>query len=196
MKKILILSLIIVAFIAACCPNANAQNSQSVNPNEKITINASELTPEQLIKIKTDAANVELQKKLDTYGKWVGVGGEVGNAVKESLNAVVDVADKFGKTDVGKFTMIMVAWKIVGHDILRILLGILFFFTLCYFIFKIHRRTLTSRKIIIENPGWFKYPKKYQIITPIADGDDAIWLTVVLWIVFLVGIWITYSIMF
>ena len=106
MKKILIVFAVLILLAAACCPNCAAQAQEP----EKITVKTSDLTVDQLAKIKAQAEVESLQKKLETYGKWVGVGGEIGNAVKESLNAVVDVSDKFGKTDVGKFTMLMVAW--------------------------------------------------------------------------------------
>ncbi len=56
--------------------------------------------------------------------KWVGVGRAIGIATKEGLSAVVDEANRFGATKVGTFIMAMVAWRIVGHDFLRVILGI------------------------------------------------------------------------
>lgn len=55
---------------------------------------------------------------------WIGMGKEIGLATREGLNAVVDTAEKFGSTKVGNFVMIMVAWKIIGRDVLGIVLGI------------------------------------------------------------------------
>lgn len=117
MKKIFVLSFVL-AFLALACCSANAQTT-----TPKTGDPTSYMTPEQLAKYEADIRVAELQKKLDIYGNWVGVGGEVGTAVREGLNAVVDVADKFGKTDVGRFTMILVAWKVIGKDIMRIVLG-------------------------------------------------------------------------
>lgn len=56
--------------------------------------------------------------------KWLDIGREIGIATREGLDAVVDDANKFGSTKVGTFVMVMIAWKIVGHDILGVLLGI------------------------------------------------------------------------
>ena len=191
MKKFLALLTITMFVFTFNAPQASAQLQ-----DQKITVKTSDLTVDQLAKIKLEEANAELQKKVDTYGKWVGVGGEIGTAVKDGLNAVVDVADKFGKTDVGRFTMIMIAWKVVGKDVVRIILGILFFITLTIIIVRVYRRVVMPRRVLIENPGLFKYPKKYQVVNPPVDGEDSVWITVILLLVFLAGIWITCGIMF
>lgn len=170
---------------------------------DKVTISKTELTADQLTKLeaqqKLDLANQqisELQGKIETYGKWVGVGGEVGTAVKEGLTAVVDVADKFGKTDVGKFTLIMVAWKVMGQDVVRILLGLLFFTVLTIIILKVYRRVVIARKVLIENPGFLRYPKKYEVVKTELDSDGVTIVTLILVAAYLIGIWITYGIMF
>ncbi len=199
MKKILILSVMaLIAVISA--PSAIAQ---VVTPNQTVTINASDLTPAQLAKIEADKkfaqANFQieqLQKKVDTYGKWIGVGGEIGTAVKEGLTAVVDVADKFSNTDVGKFTMTLIAWKVIGQDIVRIILGLFFFAVLTIIEIKIYRRVVMPRKELIKDPGFLKYPKEYQVVESNCDGEETIWMTVILLVVFLLGIWITCRIMF
>lgn len=187
-------------FTVISVPSANAQ---TVNLNEKVTVSASDLTPAQLAKIEADkkleqasAQIAELQKKIDTYGKWIGVGGEIGTAVKEGLTAVVDVADKFGNTNVGKFTLTMIAWKVIGKDVVQIVLGLLFFGVLTFIIIKVYRRVVIPRKILIENPGFMKYPKKYQVVKSDLDGEESIYMTIILLIAFLLGIWITYGIMF
>jgi len=112
MKKTLILLSIIALFIGACCPNASAQTSQ------QITMNLADLTPAQRAQYEADIiiakqkAQLDIaEQKIEQFGDWVGVGGEVGGAIKEGLEAVVDVADKFGKTDVGKFTLAQGFWK-------------------------------------------------------------------------------------
>lgn len=189
MKKIYGLIAIMTLLIAVSVPT-NAQTS------EKITISTSDLTVDQLAKIKAETQVKELQKKLDTYGKWVGVGGEVGTAVKEGLTAVVDVADKFGKTDVGKFTMYMVAWKVIGKDIVGIVLGLLFFTVFTSVLIWIAKRTLTSKKVLTSNPGLFKYPKTYEVVKSELDNEGTIAVVISICISFLINIWITCGIMF
>lgn len=197
MKKLGIFFMLI-AFAIAYTPQTFAQTADN-----KVTVDKSDLTATQLAKIEADkiiekknAEIAELQRKAETYGKWVGVGGEVGAAVKEGLTAVVDVADKFGKTDVGKFTLVMVAWKVMGKDVVKIFLGLFFFIVLSLVIIKVYRRVVIGRKIMVENPGFFKYPKKYDVIKADLSGDNVVVMTLILLCVYLIGIWITYSIMF
>lgn len=189
MKRILILSIMtLIAF-----GSAMAQIQQP----EKITVNTSDLTVDQLAKIKAQQEVEELQSKLETYGKWVGVGGEIGAAVKESLNSVVDVADKFGNTNVGKFTLTMVAWKVIGKDLVRIVLGIFFIIITEIILFKSLRKMCLPHKVCVENAGWqFWKPKKYEIVEPSfeAEGLGFMWFLHICAILGTVGI--TYAIMF
>lgn len=162
MKKILVL-LLSVLMLGACC-NVQAQTTQP----QKMVVDMSDLTPDQIAKIRVEQELEMLQKKVETYGNWVGVGGEVGEAVRESLLAVVDVADKFGNTDVGKFTLVMVAWKVMGESIVRILLGLLFFIVILILIYKLNRRLVFPRKIVIERKGFLGLSgKTYEIKEPV-----------------------------
>lgn len=178
------------------CATVFAQATTPVT-DETITVKKSDLTPDQVIKLEAKAKEAELTSKLETYGKWVGVGGEIGTAIKEGLNAVVDVADKFGSTRVGNFTMILVAWKIIGKDLVRILVGLLFIFVVSILIFRNYRNSFTEHRICIEDNGWkFWLPKKYQIVKPNSDYDGYEFAKI-LHIILLAGAFgLTYAIMF
>jgi hypothetical protein len=80
---------------------------------DTVTVPKTMLTKEQL----SDITAKELQDKVDKYGKWVGVGHELGVAVNESLSAVTTQASNFAQTPVGKWTMFLVIWKVIGKDI-------------------------------------------------------------------------------
>ena len=193
MKKIFVLLLLFVL-------TSMGTVVMSQSTSEKITVNTSDLTADQLAKITAEKQLVELEKKYETYGKWVGVGGEIGTAIKEGLSSVVDVADKFGGTQVGKFTMIMIAWKIIGKDILIIVFGVLFATIFTIFIFKYHKNNFTTHRIVVEDNGWkFWLPKKYEIVRETTGKDKYEGYELVKWlnIVMLIGGYaITYAIMF
>ncbi len=175
---------------------------------QQVTVDMTDLTPAQRAKIEADAliAKQEAQlalyeKKIEQFGDWVGVGGEVGEAVKQGLEAVVDVSDKFGKTDVGKFTMVLVAWKVMGQDVIRIFLGLVFLGMFTWLLIYSFKRTCIERRVLIknENPGFLKYPKvkEYKLIEPLfGDGEGLGIIRFGHLFMFLIGIWITYSIMF
>lgn len=156
------------------------------------------MTPEQLAKYQSDMHIAELQKKLDTYGNWVGVGSEVGIAVKEGLMAVVDVADKFGGTDVGKFTIVMVAWKVMGKDVIRIVLGIIFLIIITFLFLMIYKNLYKNERKLIKKPALFDFstPKEYQVIEKDTTWDGYIAVQIVMLFLYAMAIGLTYAIMF
>lgn len=191
MKRVLGLLLVLMALlVTTCCHNANGQTTM-----KKVGDPTTYMTPEQLAKYNSDITNAELEKKVATYGKWVGVGNEVGIAVKEGLLAVVDVSDQFGKTDVGKFTLIMVAWKVMGKDVIRILLGLIFIFIITIMFFKTYRNTFKPKKIMIEDKGWLK-EKKYDIIKPNLSWDGVVFVKILFLALYAAAFGVTYAIMF
>ena len=207
MKRFLILLSLIAFMFVACCSNVSAQTTTTKSGDP-----LSYMTSEQRLAYEADLKLTELQniknleikqleKKLETYGNWVGVGGEVGTAINEGLSAVVDVADKFDGTDVGKFTMVLVAWKVVGKDVVKIILGLIFIIIFTWLLIFSFKRTCLDLRILTENtnPGFWKYPKvkKYEVIEPLlSDGDGLGVIRILHVVLFLIGIWITYGIMF
>jgi len=186
MKKLFGLFLVLMVMLVSV---------QAQTTTKKVGDPTSYMTPEQLAKYTSDIATAELEKKLETYGKWVGVGGEVGTAIKEGLMAVVDVSDQFGKTDVGKFTIIMIAWKVMGQDVVRILLGLLFMIIITFMFFRIYRNTFLPKRVKIEDQGWFK-SKKYEIVKPNLNWDGIIAVKILFLFFYAGAFGITYAIMF
>lgn len=88
----------------------------SAQDTSKVMISKSELTPAQL-RVAQQASRV------DELRPWVGMGKEVGEAVNSSLAAVTEQTSKFADTNVGRFTMFIVAWKVLGEDILGFVWG-------------------------------------------------------------------------
>lgn len=78
----------------------------------------------------------ETIEKVESFGKWVGLGKEIGTSVKEGLGALTEETDKFSKTGVGKFTMFMIAFKVLGYPIIQLFIGgILLFIGICIFVY-------------------------------------------------------------
>ena len=60
---------IFLLLIAILATSVNSYAQQNVN-QELITVNAKDLTPDQLAKIKAEAEVKALESKLQTYGNW------------------------------------------------------------------------------------------------------------------------------
>jgi hypothetical protein len=118
------------------------------------------------------SAEFQSQKeKIELYGKWVGLGKEVGDAVNGSLQAVTDQTAKFADTKVGKVTMALVIWKVVGDEFSGYLLGLLWlivFLPLWVWSYrKTTQRVVRESEIIEGNKRTITYkPISYE-----SEGD-------------------------
>lgn len=74
-----------------------------------------------------------------------GIGIAIGSAAKELGLA----ADAFLKTDAGKITVAMIAWKVMGKDIFQIIGGSVFFIILAGIWVHVYRRTCLIGSITI-----------------------------------------------
>lgn len=62
--------------------------------------------------------------------KWASVGEQIGKALAGTARELGVVANDFIKTPAGQITMAMIVWKIMGHEIAQLAVGLLMFFTL------------------------------------------------------------------
>jgi len=118
------------------------------------------LPPDMKAKIEAMQTKKEVTQNIESLGEWAGLGNEVGQAVNGALVALTKTAGDFSKTELGKFTMFMVAWKVMGGDMVRLIVGsfiILFFFT--FFVIKWFttcrpKRYLYSKKWDEDKKDW------------------------------------------
>jgi uncharacterized membrane protein YciS (DUF1049 family) len=108
MKKLIIYIFLMCMFAVPL--HLVAQN----DGDQVITVPKKYVSPEGL---NHQAPPASVSAAADTT-RWVGIGKEIGEATKQGLDAVVDSANKFGNTKVGNFVMIMIAWKIMGAELL------------------------------------------------------------------------------
>lgn len=179
MKKIAtLILLIVIAAIAGCCPNtANAQT-------KAITIDTTGMPAavKQAIvdKMKQDV----ITDKIESYGKWVGFGKEVGVAAREGLTAVKDVALDIANSKLGSTIMFLIIWKVAGIDFVRIGLATLFSFVSIWLISRSYFRLFNRRKIT-ERTGWWIFgTRKYsynEIPDDVLDGIPNSWAAGLHW---------------
>ena len=80
--------------------------------DDRIVVNKKDLPPD-LVK------QLEVKKDIEKYADYVTDGKRIGMAISEGLRAVVDEAEHFGNTNVGLYTMVLIAWAIIGKDIVQ-----------------------------------------------------------------------------
>lgn len=162
----------IVGFIFLFCLCVFGQQAES----KKILIDASDLPPSVV-------QQLEEKQKIENYGKYVGLGKEIGEAVKGSLSALTNEADHFAQTGVGKFTMALVAYKVIGTDLIQFVIGVpLFLIGLVIFLWS-YWHTCLVRKILISND---EKGKKYETVNDDGHINERRWSHVLVFAVFTV----------
>ena len=116
MKKIVFLFMLLI-FSAV----AYSQSSGISLTAEQI----SRLDPATKAQIVALQAEQKTDQLLSTGSKWVGLGKEIAEAVNESAKGVAMTAAEFADTKLGKYTMFLIAYKVIGTDLLQLTFGIL-----------------------------------------------------------------------
>mgnify|MGYP001564619228 CR=1 FL=1 len=133
MKKYLVTVIMLFCMVSS----ASAQNSPQP---EMILVQKNSLTEAQV-------KAAELQSTVDIYGKYAGLGKEVGTAINEGLKAVTTQTADFAKTSPGKLTMFIIAWKVIGIQFVQMIVGsILLAVGTAYFIYIFNKNC--SRKVV------------------------------------------------
>lgn len=144
--------------------------------------------------IKSVKAVSQTQENIEIAGKWVGFGKEVGTAVNESLKAVTQTAVDFSNTKLGKITILLVIYKVIGEDIIQALFGVLWLilvFTVAGFIhfnYGKNKRVLKSEKY---DPEAKKVLKEYTIIQGAEEFQIASVVILVVGICFSIPMFLT-----
>lgn len=137
-----------------------------------------------------------------TQGKYSGLGKEIGLGVGNALAAVNKEVAAFGESKVGKFTMLIVAWKILGEDVkgftqavFGMIIGIPLLIAFNWFLVWFWKRTTTKTRLLVSEEGKKKnYQYEDTWYTKIA-ADDEDWdnpsraqvFLLAWWIVFVLG---------
>lgn len=128
-------------------------STQTANQDEMVVMKKSDLTADQLAKVQRD----QTMETLGTYKEYAEMGRGIGLAVGESLKAVKDVAVDFSRTEVGKFTLFLIAWKVMAKDVIDMgdkvmgyFLGVPLFFIGGVVLLWSYRRQCLPRRVLIE----------------------------------------------
>jgi hypothetical protein len=172
----------IVLVVICCLLTSSFVFAEQKQPEETIVVRKSDLPPDLLKKLETTA-------EFGKYSEYINLGKSVGIAVREGLEAVTDTAAKFAKTDPGKFTMFIIAYKVIGKDFIQFIIGVpMLIIGIGLFIWS-YRKNCITRQIPTEMNQDDKV-KRYEIHE---GSDEEKWAHI---IVFLVYVGITMIVIF
>lgn len=159
MKKIVAFILLIgVLLIAGCCPNScSAQAASNV-----VTVDLAKLPPDVQQAIQNQKEMDAVTQKIETYGKWAGMGKEVGIAVKDGLTAVKDVTLEIADSKLGHTVIWLVVWKVAGIDFVRIAIGLIIVLIGTFFIAKSYFRLFATKRLVSKSGFFLWRTKTYE----------------------------------
>ena len=155
-------------------------------------VQAQTVTTVDLEKLSSIARNEILNKsgkkvenKVKNIKEWAGIGKEIGIAISETCKVLNVEVNNFVKSPVGKITLFIILWKIVGARLLLLLLLLLFLIPISWS----YKRFFFGYRVKSKE-GHISYEGKYEFSTDEARCMSAIVHTI-LFIAVLGGIILT-----
>ena len=102
-------------------------------------------------------------KKVEATSPSPSVGKEVGAAVNQIMTALVTDGNKLAKSEVGLFTIFLVAWKVMGRTLVRFAIGFPLLWVLIWIWWRSYQRTSLTR---ISMTAETESTRKYQLVQP------------------------------
>ena len=147
-----------------------------------------------LIEVQQRAPEAAKSTVVQKANEWVDFGKNVGAAMDAGLGSLTENANKFSKTDAGKFTMAVIAWKVAGRDameltnrVVRVFVGIPACIAFNVLFIWFYRRNFMAYSVVDTQTGPFwNRVRTYKTV-----NDDKNWgegktaagvLTFVAWI--------------
>lgn len=181
MKKSFVIMVILAVFFSIIGHPASGQ---------VLTIDTSGLSPSIKNAIVEKMQQDAITQKIQTYGRWAGMGKEIGIAASEGLNAVKDFTVDVSKTNVGKTVLFLIVWKVAGIDFIRIILGTFLALISIWLISKSYFRLFATRRLIEKTGWWIFGTKKYEqveIPKTVLIGCENSWIAGLHWLFLIIS---------
>ena len=117
-------------------------------------LTVSGLSDSAIIELKRKCVEVQTQAvspavTANQLEEYADLGKKYGVALSEVAKSVGTTVNELAQTPVGIFMLIMVGWKVLGHDLLGIIGGTIWFITMIpLWIYFFHRLVLNDREVI------------------------------------------------
>jgi hypothetical protein len=174
MKK---LALVLIALFTGLSPTVAAQSTANANEPQRVIVEVQQTTK----------ASQGKPSEYTEIGKAIsdGLAGAAKGAVDVTFGKdvpVIEGIDRFSKTELGRFTMVLVGWKVAGKDAIGlfnrlagIVVGIPVAIALSGVFFWFYRRNFLPHRVCIESTGhWFNpfspRTKKWEVV-----NDEKSW---------------------
>jgi len=111
---------------------------------EMVSVPKSQLTEQQ----KQALTIQDAKTGFETASQFVGLGREVGEAVNSGLSALTHHIDTISNTKVGKLTMFLIAYKVIGTDIIQLAVGLPLTILVVIFSFLFYWQNVRTKRYV------------------------------------------------
>lgn len=144
-------------------------------------INTSGLTEEQMKQVQEQADQLrsaspeaQTQATLERVQQYVEVGKGIGSGLGEAARSMGVAVNDFANTPVGRLTTFVIIWKVLGHDLLGVIAGALWFLvTIPLWAYYFKRICLTGDVVETFDPETGKRLTKTTEALSLTDSDVA-----------------------
>lgn len=140
MKKILL----ILAMLIGLAAPAYAANCDGIN-----VVGMPESAVIDLKKKCVELQNVAPTVNANSLSEYAELGQKYGIALSEVAKSIGTTVNELAKTPVGVFMLVMVAWKVMGNDLIGIVGGFIWFTVMLpLWVYMFHRLVLSTRRVV------------------------------------------------
>jgi hypothetical protein len=140
MKKFLAIFAVMFALATPAMAQSGCDNIQLENLPESVVI--------ELKKKCVDLAKPVVPVDVESMGEYAELGKKYGIALSEVAKSIGTTVNELALTPVGKFMLVMVAYKVMGNDLIGIFGGITWFATMIpIWLYLFHRLVLRNRVV-------------------------------------------------
>jgi len=137
------------------------------------------LTPEQIAvlqKAQTQPSGSIAKIVREEASEWGELGANMGKALVAAAREVGVASNEFAQTPLGKITVAIVVYKLIGEDLLGILIGVpIILIGIGFSIFFFRSKTLLASEIKFEHVPYFKGAFSLKRVT-YAKIEDGAWV--------------------
>ena len=119
---------LIIGLIALIAAPGLALAQQSVNVDGLNAQQVAEIQA-QIEAKKTETPEGQVRASIERANEWVDIGEGIGAGVAAAARETGQVVNEFANTPVGKMTTFVILWKVVGKDLLGLVIGTIILIT-------------------------------------------------------------------
>jgi hypothetical protein len=173
----------IASFLALSISLFAQAQTQSAPPPQVVEIRLNQPTPTVQVPLPQSSVASEFVKSAQDLGS--AIGGGLKNLAHETKDmtfgkdkTIVQGIDDLAKTDAGKFTMAIIAWKVAGRDAIElvdrvktVVIGVPLLIALNCVFFWFYRRNFTAYSVVKTSEGpWWNRKRTYVTV-----NEDSRW---------------------